>query len=502
MLVKELESLLGITKDNIRYYESEGLIHPRRKDNGYRDYSEEDAQRLKKVLVLRKLGVPVAEIRDLFSGTKDLKDVLEKTHMSIEQEIASMNEAKQMCEEIEKNTVSINDLDADRYLSEIAEKKPSGFNDLSKDVLNYTSELFVESFGHFQWFFPIFKPLLWKRKRKGSVVLAVIMLVLLILTSGNLCWRESIRTNGTEGHYYIKGMLTMCGIILIWIILRNITYFLSKRYTKAEKPIVIIGSILSALVSILLYYGAWLHWNRILMFRPYNDPPVIRCDDIYSIKIGADDEIPRVTNEWKSSHRFDYYLSYDQEYINALKEAILSCEPSGVWSITKNEFTMTDSQDETGFPEKFYEIGLSDDDPTSSSTVFFVLKANNGIWMLDEPNYGIHRASDQLMELIGEYEKHISLNEGALYSFRRIFEYDPERIWPGTYEDGRFDTYQYLTITDKQSGEDITEAFIAKYTEAFENEDWETIIAAMEDVKTSWRTEYVNPEATHMQSYP
>ena len=502
MQVKEIEQLLNISKDNLRYYESEGLIFPARKANGYRDYSDEDVKRLKKVLVLRKLNVPVADIREILNGAKDLNDALDETRRRIDQKIASMNEAKTICEEIEKEHISINELDADRYLERIASEKPSGFNDLKKDVLNYTSELFVESFGHFQWFFPIFKPLLWKRKRKGSVVLAVIVLILLIFSAGNVCWRESIRNNGTEGHFFFRGMLTMCGIILIWIMLRNITYFLSKRYSKAEKPIVIIGSILSALVSVLLYYGAILHWNRILMFRPYNDPPVIRCDEIYSIKISADDEIPRVTNEWKSSHRFDYYLSYDREYNDALKEAILSCEPSGVWSVTKNEFTMTDSQDETGFPEKFYEIALSDDDPTSSSTVFFVLKANNGIWMLDEPNYGIHRASDQLMELIGEYEKHISLNDGTIYTFRRIFEYDPEKVWPGSYEDGRFDTYEYLTITDKKTGEDITETFIAQYKDAYENKDWETIIDAWENVQTSWRTEYVNPEAAHMETYP
>ena len=59
MLINELNSLLGITKENIRYYEKEGLISPARKANGCREYSDEDVLRLKKIVVLRKLGVPM-----------------------------------------------------------------------------------------------------------------------------------------------------------------------------------------------------------------------------------------------------------------------------------------------------------------------------------------------------------------------------------------------------------------------------------------------------------
>lgn len=169
MQIRELESLLGIAKENIRYYESEGLISPQRKANGYRDYSKQDVETLKKILVLRKIGVPVADIRDVLNGTRGLNDVLRETRQRIEGEISSMEEAKKICEEMEKEHTDIVSLDADRYLNEISSKPQTGFADLTKDVLNYTSELFVESFGHFQWFFPIFKPLLWKRKRKARL---------------------------------------------------------------------------------------------------------------------------------------------------------------------------------------------------------------------------------------------------------------------------------------------------------------------------------------------
>ena len=40
MTVKEVEERTGLPRANIRYYESEGLIHPARGENGYRDYRQ------------------------------------------------------------------------------------------------------------------------------------------------------------------------------------------------------------------------------------------------------------------------------------------------------------------------------------------------------------------------------------------------------------------------------------------------------------------------------
>ena len=37
MTIKEIEDRSGMTRANVRFYESEGLLHPERKENGYRD---------------------------------------------------------------------------------------------------------------------------------------------------------------------------------------------------------------------------------------------------------------------------------------------------------------------------------------------------------------------------------------------------------------------------------------------------------------------------------
>jgi len=39
--INEVETLVGISKKNIRFYEEQGLLAPRRNsENGYRDYGE------------------------------------------------------------------------------------------------------------------------------------------------------------------------------------------------------------------------------------------------------------------------------------------------------------------------------------------------------------------------------------------------------------------------------------------------------------------------------
>lgn len=48
MKINEVEELLNTPRANIRYYEKEGLINVSRKENGYRNYTEEDIARLKR----------------------------------------------------------------------------------------------------------------------------------------------------------------------------------------------------------------------------------------------------------------------------------------------------------------------------------------------------------------------------------------------------------------------------------------------------------------------
>ena len=79
MGIREAEEATGISRQNIRFYEKQGLLHPaRNKRNSYREYSDEDILRLKQIRLFRKLGMPLDEIRRLLDGEVDLMQALEE----------------------------------------------------------------------------------------------------------------------------------------------------------------------------------------------------------------------------------------------------------------------------------------------------------------------------------------------------------------------------------------------------------------------------------------
>ena len=112
MKIKEIEKRIGITRANIRYYEDEGLIHPERNaENNYREYSEDDMKQLERIKVLRTLGVPISDIRDLQSGKYALDEVMERRLQSISEEKKNLEELKKVCETIIQRDVSYESVD-------------------------------------------------------------------------------------------------------------------------------------------------------------------------------------------------------------------------------------------------------------------------------------------------------------------------------------------------------------------------------------------------------
>lgn len=76
MTIKEVEMVLDIPRATVRFYEKEGHIEPLRGENGYRDYKDEHIEKLKKIIILRKIGIAVSDIEGIFEGVKAMPDVL------------------------------------------------------------------------------------------------------------------------------------------------------------------------------------------------------------------------------------------------------------------------------------------------------------------------------------------------------------------------------------------------------------------------------------------
>ena len=66
MRIGTLAQQLGITPHAIRFYERRGLLpSPRRGSNRYRDYGEADAERLRLLIGLRQLAIPLEQAAKL-----------------------------------------------------------------------------------------------------------------------------------------------------------------------------------------------------------------------------------------------------------------------------------------------------------------------------------------------------------------------------------------------------------------------------------------------------
>ena len=123
--IKEVEQLTGITKQNIRYYERQRLISPNRNpENDYREYSDKDIKQLKVIKVLRKLDMPIEEIRKLLNHDITLSDAMEFQKERLTQERDRLSDALDFCNRI--NESELEQFDADSYLIKMEEAEENG----------------------------------------------------------------------------------------------------------------------------------------------------------------------------------------------------------------------------------------------------------------------------------------------------------------------------------------------------------------------------------------
>ena len=117
MNIKEIEERSGLTRANIRYYEQEGLLAPARRENKYRNYSEEDLETLLRIALLRSLGFSLEEIRRLQSGEADFAAAMRERSAALESEGQRLLAARNVCDAISREVTSYSALRPEDYLN-------------------------------------------------------------------------------------------------------------------------------------------------------------------------------------------------------------------------------------------------------------------------------------------------------------------------------------------------------------------------------------------------
>ena len=130
MNIKEIEERSSLTRANIRYYEQEGLLAPARRENKYRDYSEEDLETLLRIALLRSLGFSLEEIRRLQSGEADFAAAMRERSAALEAEGQRLLAAKSVCDAISREVTSYSALQPEAYLHSFESDKTAERRDI------------------------------------------------------------------------------------------------------------------------------------------------------------------------------------------------------------------------------------------------------------------------------------------------------------------------------------------------------------------------------------
>lgn len=166
MKIYQVEELVGISKKNIRFYEDQGLLNPSRNpQNDYREYSLKDVKTLEMIKLLRKLSVPIEEIRLLQKGSMTFSSCMTQQIERIEKEEQNVQVIKELCVRLRDEQGDMNSLDAQVYLSQMEKMEMEGtkFVDIQKEDIN-------------------------RKKKGGAVIGAVSFCFLMLMALGGLVY--------------------------------------------------------------------------------------------------------------------------------------------------------------------------------------------------------------------------------------------------------------------------------------------------------------------------
>lgn len=77
MIVHDVEKLLGVSKQTLFYYEREGFVCPQRSPNGYRDYQQEDIDKIKFIQTMRSFEISIKDIHLILNNQLSINDALQ-----------------------------------------------------------------------------------------------------------------------------------------------------------------------------------------------------------------------------------------------------------------------------------------------------------------------------------------------------------------------------------------------------------------------------------------
>lgn len=246
MTIKEVEDQLELPRATIRFYEKEGLIHPKRGEKSYREYSEDDVADLKKIVVLRKIGLSVDDIEDFFEDAVPLQELLGKTITELEVKKNELEAAIRVCKKMQDKQESRESFDGESYWQEIREEERTGkrFMELVNDVVEYEEDTFLRELYIIDQ----------KGRRVHGMVTLIMKLVPAVFAGVLSFFIKGMKWQAFMAGFIVMGILSPLVYMLVLAVLGLPIHLIGKRYPKLSS--VIRKSRISYVIQIMI--GAYL----------------------------------------------------------------------------------------------------------------------------------------------------------------------------------------------------------------------------------------------------
>lgn len=244
----EFEKAVSLPRTVICFYEE--LLPPTQKDTRWRDYDQSHALRLKKIIILRKIGIPMEELSAIFDGKLPLCEALARRSEYYQNELNPPLGAKQVCTALLDAGETIDGMDADAYTAAVHEAEANGlaFEDVSRDRMGSTK--FSRTFSKLILFES------FDKKETKDLLVALLEVFAVTLICGLIDFFKGSESIWTAICYPIGGLGIFGALMLLNLFGRKHPKG-AMRILEAVCGLGVVLLVLLVLVIILGIFGIW-----------------------------------------------------------------------------------------------------------------------------------------------------------------------------------------------------------------------------------------------------
>lgn len=148
MHANEITKLLGINRDRIKYFRKQEVFASENLPVGNKspEYTPEDVQKLKTLIILTKAGLSCGDIRKIQKNEWTLEEALTARRKLLQAELQRIHGSLYLISELQANNSDYTDLDTDFYWNLIQQKEADGLDFIDVETM-YGAEKVEELTG-------------------------------------------------------------------------------------------------------------------------------------------------------------------------------------------------------------------------------------------------------------------------------------------------------------------------------------------------------------------